>query len=146
MAEYATKGVSNTALGLSIGALAGELLSGNLGNILGGGGINAPVSRYESDLLMQNAELKADVKFRDANTYTDQKLLEMYRYFDGKLGCVERELCDQKVYNATNTATLSCISGQIAQLMSLTKTIVPASSVCPEPMPALNSWVAPTTT
>ena len=46
----------------------------------------------------------------------------------------------------TNTATINCISGQIAQLMSLTKTIVPADNVCPAPMPQYNSWTAPTTT
>lgn len=50
---------------------------------------------------------------------------------DGKFERVERELCDQKVYNATNTATISCISNQVAQLMALTKLVIPNTSVCP---------------
>ena len=41
--EYASKGVANTALGLSIGALGLEVLKGNglnLGNLIGGGSSN----------------------------------------------------------------------------------------------------------
>ena len=34
----------------------------------------------------------------------------------------------QAVYNGTNTAAVGCIQGQIAQLQSLTKLIVPNSS------------------
>jgi hypothetical protein len=30
--------------------------------------------------------------------------------------------------------------------MGLTKTIIPAANVCPQPMPQYNSWTAPTTT
>ena len=37
----------------------------------------------------------------------------------------------QAVYNGTNTAAVGCIQGQIAQLQSLTKLVVPNSSVCP---------------
>ena len=37
----------------------------------------------------------------------------------------------QAVYNGTNTAAVGCIQGQIAQLQSLTKMVVPNSSVCP---------------
>jgi hypothetical protein len=37
----------------------------------------------------------------------------------------------QAVYNGVNTATLNCMQGQIAQLYSLTKLIVPNGSVCP---------------
>jgi hypothetical protein len=44
---------------------------------------------------------------------------------------VEHELGDQRVYNATNTAALGCVQGQVAQLMSLTKLVVPNGSICP---------------
>jgi hypothetical protein len=37
----------------------------------------------------------------------------------------------QAVYNGTNTAALNCMQGQIAQLYSLTKLIVPNTSICP---------------
>lgn len=39
MAEFASKGVANTGLGLGIAGTAGWLLNGGLSNIFGGGGI-----------------------------------------------------------------------------------------------------------
>ena len=45
---------------------------------------------------------------------------------------------------------ITALGGQIACLQAtvsgITKTIVPASAVCPAPMPQYNSWTAPTTT
>ena len=38
---------------------------------------------------------------------------------------------NQAVYNGVNTATIQCLQGQVAQLMSLTKLVVPNGSVCP---------------
>lgn len=146
--NYASKGVGGTALGLSIGALASEFLGGNLGNIFGNGnrsGESAPVSHSEAKLMNENAELKTEIKLRDANIYTDAKILDLYKYVDGKLGVIEGQLCEQRVYNATNTAAISCLQGQIAQLSALTKVVIPIGNVCPAPMPQYNSWVAPTT-
>lgn len=141
---YASKGVGNTALGLSIGALAGEVLGGGIGNLFGGNN-GGYVSRNESALLAENAELKADKKLLESNIYTDAKMLEVYRYIDGKIGCIEAQINQQAVYNATNNATVSCLSNQVAQLLALTKTVVPIDNVCPAPMPQYNSWTAPTT-
>lgn len=89
------------------------------------------VNRYEASQAARIAELETEVKLRDANTYTDRKLLEMYQYVDGRLRGVEGQISQQAVYNATNTAALNCMQGQINQLMSLTKLVVPNSSVCP---------------
>ena len=52
----------------------------------------------------------------------------------------------QAVYNATNTANIGCMQKQIEQLYGMTKLVIPATSVCPQPMPLHNSWSAPTTT
>lgn len=142
---YASKGVGNTALGLSIGALGAELLGGNLSGLLGGtrNAENGYINRYEMALLAENAELKSDKKLLESNTYTDSKILELYRYMDGKFAHVEHELCDQKVFNATQIGTISCIQGQIAQLQGLTKVVIPNGSVCPG---WGNVTVAPATT
>ena len=132
--RYASKGVGGTALGLSIGALGAELLGGNLGNFFGGnrnGCEGHMVSRYELSQANRIAELETEVKLRDSNIYTDGKILELYKYVDGKFGGVEAQLCEQRVYNATNTAAIACIQGQVAQLMGLTKLVVPNTSVCP---------------
>ena len=155
MAEFATKGVGGTALGLSIGALGAQALTGGFGNLLGGIGVNRNagccaedhiVNRYEAAQSARIAELETEVKLRDANTYTDGKILDLYRYVDGKFGCVEGQIAQQAVYNATNTATLACLQNQVAVLQGLTKTVIPTASICPEPMARYNSWTAPTTT
>lgn len=89
------------------------------------------VNRYEAAQSARIAELETEVKLRDANTYTDGKMLEMYQYIDGRIRGVEGQISQQAVYNATNTAALNCMQGQIAQLQSLTKMVIPNSSVCP---------------
>ena len=82
MAEFASKGVAGTALGLGAGALGVELLRGGLSGLFGGQAVcneNMPVNRYEAQQNARIAELETEVKLRDANTYTDQKLLEVYK-------------------------------------------------------------------
>lgn len=148
--RYASKGVGGTALGLSIGALGAELLGGTWGNILNGnrnGSCNdALVSRYELSQANRIAELETEVKLRDSNIYTDGKILELYKYVDGRFNGVEAQICQQSVVNAQVTANLACQQNAINTLMGLTKTIIPINNVCPEPMPAYNSWTAPTAT
>lgn len=57
------------------------------------------VDRYEAAQAARIAELETEVKLRDANTYTDQKMLEMYKYFDGKVGTLESAVAAQAVTN-----------------------------------------------
>jgi hypothetical protein len=149
--HYASKGVAGAGLGLGIAGTALGLMAGGNGlgglfNVNGNCGCNEDhfVNRYEAAQSARIAELETEVKLRDSNIYTDSKILDLYKYVDGKFGCIESELCQQRVYNATNTATLNCISGQVASLLALTKTVIPIGNVCPEPMPAYNSWTAPT--
>lgn len=148
--KYASKGVAGTGLGLGIAGTALGLMSGNgLGGLFGTNNCcseNNIVNRYELAQSARIAELETEVKLRDSNIYTDQKILDLYKYVDGKFSGVEAQICQQNVYNATSTATINCLSNQIAQLMSLTKTIIPADNVCPAPMPMYNSWTAPTAT
>jgi hypothetical protein len=137
--EYASKGVAGSGLGLGIaGTALGLLNNGGLGLFNGMNGNcgcseNMMVNRYELAQEQKIADLQTQVALRDANTYVDGKLLEMYKYVDGRLNCVEAQICQQNVYNATNTAALNCINGQIAQLMGLTKLVVPATNICPQP-------------
>ena len=136
--KYASKGVAGTGLGLGIAGTALGLL--NNGSGLGGlfnGNANCAcsedhyINRYEAQQSARIAELETEVKLRDSNIYTDSKILELYKYVDGKFGVVEGQLCEQRVYNATNTAALTYLQGQVAQLASLTKIVVPNTSVCP---------------
>ena len=147
-------GVAGTGLGLGAGALALGLLNGNLGNILGGCNTwnncgcseNHVVTRYEQGLQNEIMTKDSKIALLESNIYTDQKLNDLRNYIDAKVGVVEGAVNAQAVYNATNTATINCIQGQVAQLFGLTKTIIPITNVCPQPMPQYNSWTAPTTT
>lgn len=133
--SYASKGVGNTALGLSIGALAGELLGGGLGNILGGGrggcSENNCVNRYELGLQQELASKDTKIALLESNIYTDTKITEAYKELNSKISCLEGQIAQQAVYNATVNGTMSCLQGQISQLMGLTKLVVPNSSICP---------------
>ena len=103
--EWASRGVGGAGLGLGIAGTALGLLNGGLPNLLGGWNNAAmcngytPVSRYELGQESKIAELQSQIALRDANTYGDQKLLEVYKYFDGKLNTVNERLCAQAVHN-----------------------------------------------
>ena len=169
MAEisYASNGKGN--LGVTLGAIGTGL--GVLGNnLLGNGGLaglfnngcnngayyNRPmccsddelVTRYDAGKDSRIATLEMEKAILEAQTMVDKKSLEMYTYFDGWRRQHEAEqnaaFTQQAVYNATNTANLGCMQKQIDQIYGMTKLIIPASSVCPQPMPLHNSWAAPT--
>lgn len=143
--EFASNAKGNAALATGIVGASGVGLS-LLNGLLGGCGMGKEhcVSRYDAEKDARIAQLETEVKLRDANVYCDSKLLEMYKYFDGKIECINGVLSQQAVVNAQVSANLSCMQQSISALQGLTKLIVPIGNVCPEPMPALNSWTAPT--
>ena len=139
MAEFASKGVAGSGLGLGIAGTALGLLNGGLGNVLGTGynncnhicSENMAVNRYELEQESKIARLESEVALRDANIFTDQKIADVYERLDRRIRGVEADINAQAVYNATNTATIGCIQGQVTQLFGLTKLVVPNTSVCP---------------
>jgi hypothetical protein len=103
--EYASNGKANAALTTGIIGTAGVGL-GLLGNLLGGWGRNVaacsentPVSRYDLNREQEIATKDSEIALLKANTYNDQKMLEMYAYIDGQLKDVRKTLCDQAVHN-----------------------------------------------
>lgn len=149
MAEYASKGVAGSGLGLGIAGTALGVLNGGLGNLLSGNGNcgcseDRWVNRYEAAQSARISELETEVKLRDANTYTLTEMGKLRDYVDRRFSGVESQLCNQAVLNSQVTANISCMQGNIATLMGLTKTIIPITNVCPEPMKLYNSWTAPT--
>lgn len=152
--NFASKGVAGTGLGLGIAGTALGVLNGGGSGLLGGlfGGNHCgcsesiPVNRYE--LAQQNEITNKDMeiaylKGRDA-AKTDS--LELYKYVDGRFRGIEAQIAGQAVFNSQLSANISCMQTAIAGLQGLTKTVIPIGNVCPEPMPAYNSWTAPTTT
>lgn len=134
--EFASKGVAGAGLGTGIAGLSlGVLNSGLLNNIFGGNqmccGDNMPVNRYEQEQQAKIAKLESDLALRDATAYVLGETGKLRDYFEAKFDRIECQLSDQKAYNAANNAALGCINGQIAQLYSLTKIVVPNTAVCP---------------
>ena len=194
MAEYASKGVAGTALGLGIAGTVGLVnqLSGCnggvLGGILGGNCCNRGVGgladvQYVSALQAENGQLKAE-NYSDRTsleaykqTVADNKELrtEMYAFIKPlseeaannrvtiarleeqiKCCCEKQELREQilmgkigEVASAANCGLarandeIACLKNTVCRI---TQTIVPASAICPQPMPQYNSWTAPTGT
>lgn len=102
------------------------------------------INRYELQKEQKIASLETENALLKSNIYTDQKSIELYRYIDGKFNTLEQAINQQAVYNATINATIGCIQGQVAQLQSLTKIVIPGTNICPEAMPRYNAFVVPT--
>ena len=109
--EYASKGVAGAGLGTGIAGLAlgvlnamggiGALALGNRGTMPGPGGCseNMPVSRYDLEREQLLASKDSEIALLKANTYNDQKDLQMYAYIDAQLKEIRKTLCDQAVHN-----------------------------------------------
>lgn len=132
-----TRGIAVGGLTTGIIGSALGLLNGGAGNILGGWGNNcacsenAMVNRYELAMQRDLTNKDMEIAYLKSREAAKGDSLELYRYVDGKFAAVERELADQRTFNATQIGTISCLQGQIAQLYGLTKLVVPNSSVCP---------------
>ena len=153
MAEFASNGKANAGLatgiiGTSIGgllALGSGLLNGN-GFAMRNGccAEDHLINRYDLQKEQDIAKLETENSLLRANIYTDQKLADLYERLDSKIRVNEAAINQQAVYNATNNGTLACMQQQIACLQALTKVVILATSVCPEPMNRYNAFVAPT--
>ena len=146
MAEFASRGVGNAALTTGIIGTAGWALNGGLHNLLGGvlgnGNNNAATEmamaamlagaantgrgcgdhhgydRYDAGKDARIAELETEVKLRDANTYTDQKTLETYKYVDGRLRDIESQICAQAVINQQTKDSFALAAADLAAVKS----------------------------
>lgn len=111
-------------------------------NIIGGGpmmgaprgGEDAPLTRYEANLLMQLQAKDSHIALLESNIYTDSKIADVYERLNVKINAnkdaqevINRE---QAVLNATTTAAVSCIKAQVASLMGLTELVVPQAKIC----------------
>lgn len=123
-----------------IGWIAEKVTNGGLFNFGRNSGCNGdpastPVSRYEATMMQELAAKDGRIALLESNIYTDSKIADVYERLNGKIGEMQKEQnainLQQAVYNGVNTSAIECIKGQIAQLMGLTKLVVPNGSVCP---------------
>lgn len=93
-------------LGNILGGWGGFGNNGNYGWNRNGGVMPMPicsddhlVSRYELGMEQKLAAKDSEIALLKANTYNDQKILEVYRHFDGKVAGIEARLAEQAVRN-----------------------------------------------
>lgn len=149
MAEFVSRGVGNAALTTGIIGASNWLFNGNLGNLFGGGGncSEKSISRYDMGKESEITQLKMEKALLESNIYTDSKIADVYERLNNKISAhessnnyrftnIESQIAQQAVWNATQTGLISCLQGQVSEIMALSKRIIPASSVCPAPTTA----------
>ena len=125
--DYAVVGGS---LGIAsfLGLNAGNILGNGCGGGLFGGGWNrggscncadVPVTRYEMAMEQQLAAKDSKIALLEANTYQDQKSLELYRYIDGKLNEINAALAAQAVTNTSFNSAMQAMDYKFTQQVAL---------------------------
>lgn len=124
--DFASKGVAGAGLGLGIAGTALGLLNGGIPGLFGNGwggwnngcnpgcSENMVVNRYELAQQQKISELQSAIALRDANTYGDQKSLELYRYIDGQLRDIRDTLCTQAVTNQKTADSFALAAADLA--------------------------------
>lgn len=79
---------------------------------------NMPVTRYDLDREQKLAAKDAEIALLKANTYNDQKSLEMYAYIDGQLKDIRKSICDQAVHNQRTEDSFVLARQDIASVKS----------------------------
>ncbi len=151
-----TAGVTLGSIGTALGALntlagGASALFGRPGNagMNGGGQPGANfVTQKELEMMQSLSAKDATIAMLSAEKDTDAKLVEVYKVMDSRFREIEKQLAAQAVVNAQITANIAVAQNQIAQinavLGTITKTVIPIDSICPEVMQRYNSWTAPT--
>lgn len=165
MGEFASRGVAGSGLGLGIaGTALGVLNSSNNGGLLGGlfgGGCQNQVSALQSEISQLKAEKYSDQSIAAVYTALRNETQQLQdRLLDKYISPISQEIADMRVrevrlenkigeVGCLATNGLTALQGQINCLQQtvagITKTVVPITSVCPQPMALYNSWTAPTT-
>ena len=125
--DYAVVGGS---LGIAsfLGLNANNLLGNGCGGGLLGGGWNrgnacscgdVPVTRYEMAMEQALAAKDSKIALLEANTYQDQKSLELYRYIDGKFNEIQANLAAQAVTNTSFNSAMAAMDYKFTQQVAL---------------------------
>lgn len=194
MAEYASKGVAGSGLGLGIAGTALGLLNANgggglLGGLLGGGWNNQAAQMANAAGMNALAEKDSIIAQLKSEKYADQVGIQVYQQSatdnrnlrenilgdwvkplaqeaaanreriavletqvqcDREKAVLREQILTQKIDCASREAAhgIANVGAGLASLRhtvdSLTRTIIPHSSICPPVMPRWNAWEAPT--
>lgn len=112
----------SAGLAAFLGLNAQNLLGGLWGNRTGGGGCCSEdhlVTRYELGMQQELAAKDSEISLLKANTYQDQKSLELYRYIDGKLNEINAALAAQAVTNTAFNSAMQAMDYKFTQQVAL---------------------------
>ena len=116
----------SAGLAAFLGLNAQNLLGGMLGGRNGSNGANCgccaadePVTRYELAMQQEIAAKDSKIALLEANTYQDQKSLELYRYIDSKLNEINANLAAQAVTNTAFNSALQATDYKLTQQIAL---------------------------
>lgn len=136
MSEYVARG-GTTALGI-IGTVLGSI--GTAGSGLLGlgkvGGTNMGSERCKN-MMLDISEKDSEIARLKGEKYTDEHILDTYKYMDGRLRAVEKQISDnaaaQAVVNCQLNSAVQLLNQQIVSINNtlalITKTAVPKSIV-----------------
>ena len=104
----------------------------NAGNLLNGFGwgngrngncgcspMDTPVTRYEMAMQNELASKDSRIALLEANTYQDQKSLELYKYVDSKFNSINEVLAAQAVRNQAFNDALQAMDYKAMQAIAL---------------------------
>lgn len=155
--NYASRGIANAGLATGIIGTTLGVLNGGAGLLNGMGGNY--VTKDEADMMHQLSTKDAEIALLKADQASEIKMTEVYRQNHSELKALEAKVdamreqqyginAQQGVVNAQVAANIAVAQNNIADIQGrlgdLTKCVIPITNVCPEPMPAKNSWTAPT--
>jgi hypothetical protein len=108
-----------------LGLNAGNILGGLWGNgtqRMGNCGCSpadVAVTRYEMAMQQEIAAKDSKIALLEANTYNDQKTLELYKYVDGKFNEIQSNLAAQAVRNQAFNDALASTDFKFSQAIAL---------------------------
>lgn len=139
--EYASKSVGTAGLttgiiGTALGAAATGILPFFGGNTAANAAANGGVvSREAFDLALKLTASESANALLSAELNTEKKMVEVFNKLNDKINGVVSEQAAinsaQAVTNCATTSALAVAQNNIAQLMSLTKMVIPNGNVCP---------------
>lgn len=106
-------------LGINAQNLLGGVFGGQQGRNGGCCSDDHLVTRYELGMEQALAAKDSEIALLKANTYQDQKSLELYRYIDGKLNEINAALAAQAVTNTAFNSAMQSMDYKFTQQVAL---------------------------
>ena len=139
-ASVASAGVGGAGLGLGIAGTALALLNnGGLGNILGGGCNNQYATKTDLAYAQELARKDSEIALLKSEQNTEVKMAEVYDRLLTRINADRQAQADwnaaQMVNNCSMSNAIAVNTNSISALQnccnSITKLVVPNSSICP---------------